>query len=68
MIAVAVVSFFAGTVFTVHMNMECAGSSSGSVVVGGDNHHFLNAKVEELAQKRVLGMYNTIQYITIRGK
>jgi len=39
------VSFFAGTIFTTHMNMECIGGTS--------NHHFLDAKVETLAQRRV---------------
>lgn len=48
MIAVSMVSFFAGTIFTAHMNMECIG--------GVGDHHFMDAKVEELAQKRVLSL------------
>lgn len=48
MIAVSMVSFFAGTMFTAHMNMECIG--------GVGDHHFMDAKVEELAQKRVLSL------------
>jgi len=56
MIAVAMVGFFAGTVFTVHMNMECVGGGIG----GGGDHHFMNAKVEEMAQRRVLGMLYVI--------
>eukprot|EP00536_Pseudo-nitzschia_multiseries_P018695 jgi/Psemu1/56846/gm1.56846_g len=48
-IAVAMVSFFAGTMFTIHMNLEC--------VVGKGAHHFMDAKVEELAQKRVRGRF-----------
>ena len=47
-IAVSMVSFFAGTMFTAHMNMECIG--------GVGDHHFMDAKVEELAQKRVLSL------------
>jgi hypothetical protein len=55
LIAVAMVSFFAGTVFTVHMNMDCVG---GGIRDGGlGEHHHINIKVEELAQKRILGMY-----------
>jgi len=49
MISVAMVSFFAGTIFTAHMNMECIGGSGH----GGSDHHFMDAKVEELAQRRV---------------
>jgi len=49
MIAVAAVSFFAGTIFTIHMNLEC--------VPGKGNHHFMDAQVEELAQKRVRGRF-----------
>lgn len=45
LIAVSMVSFFAGTIFTAHMNMECIGG------VGG--HHFMDAEVEELVQKRL---------------
>eukprot|EP00536_Pseudo-nitzschia_multiseries_P007901 jgi/Psemu1/287438/fgenesh1_pg.191_\ len=51
-IAVAMVSFFAGTMFTIHMNLEC--------VVGKGAHHFMDAKVEELAQKRVRELQNTM--------
>jgi hypothetical protein len=58
LIAVAMVSFFAGTVFTVHMNMDCVG---GGIRDGGlGEHHHINVKVEELAQKRILGMYLSI--------
>ena len=55
LIAVAMVSFFAGTIFTVHMNMDCVG---GGIRDGGlGEEHHINVKVEELAQKRILGMY-----------
>ena len=55
LIAVAMVSFFAGTIFTVHMNMDCVG---GGIRDGGlGEQHHINVKVEELAQKRILGMY-----------
>lgn len=53
MIAIAMVSFFAGTIFTAHMNMECVHGSAG---VGGGDRHFIDSKVEELAQKRVLAL------------
>mmetsp|Transcript_25023 Transcript_25023/g.69010 ORF Transcript_25023/g.69010 Transcript_25023/m.69010 type:complete len:601 (-) Transcript_25023:23-1825(-) len=52
MIAVAAVSFFAGTIFTIHMNLEC--------VPGKGNHHFMDAQVEELAQKRVRELQNAM--------
>jgi hypothetical protein len=45
LIAVSMVSFFAGTIFTAHMNMEC--------IRGTGDHHFMDAKVEALAQRRV---------------
>jgi len=48
MIAVAMVSFFAGTLFSAHMNMQCTFESK----IRGD-HHFINDKVEDLAQKRL---------------
>lgn len=63
LVAVAIVSFFAGTVLTAHVHL-------GSCLMGNDvnllsnnkdsdggsgGHHQLNAKVEELAQKRLLG-------------
>jgi len=54
MVAVAMVSFFAGTIFTAHMNMECVHGGGGGG--GGGDHHFMDAKVEELAQKRVLAL------------
>ena len=61
LIAVAMVSFFAGTIFTVHMNMDCVG---GGIRDGGlGEQHHINVKVEELAQKRILGMY--IIYVSI---
>lgn len=53
LIAVAMVSFFAGTMFTAHMNIECVAGRSG-------DHHFMNAKVEELAQKRVRELQKAI--------
>jgi len=46
-ISVALVSFFAGTIFTAHMNMECVHGDVGS------GHHFMDAKVEEMVQRRV---------------
>jgi hypothetical protein len=56
LIAVAMVSFFAGTIFTVHMNIDCVGG--GGIRDGGlGEHHHINVKVEELAQKRILGMF-----------
>ena len=56
LIAVAMVSFFAGTIFTVHMNMDCVGG--GGIRDGGlGEEHHINVKVEELAQKRILGRY-----------
>jgi hypothetical protein len=50
--AVAVVSFFAGSILMAHVQLGSCGAMShhGS----GESHH-LNAKVEELAQKRLLG-------------
>ena len=50
--AVAVVSFFAGTVMMAHVNL---GSCSSLPTQHGGESHQLNAKVEELAQKRLLG-------------
>ena len=50
MIVVAMVSFFAGTIFTAHMNLDCIGGIS--------DHHFIDAKVEELVQKRVRSLQN----------
>ena len=51
-VAVALVSFFAGTIFTVNMNMECVGSTGTGT---GIDHYHMNTKIEELAQKRLLG-------------
>lgn len=50
LIAVAMVSFFAGTIFTAHMNMDCVHGD------GGSDHHFIDVKVEELAQRRVAAL------------
>jgi len=49
MIAVSMLSFFFGTIFSAHMNMECISGSARE----NSSHHFMNAKVEELAQRRV---------------
>jgi hypothetical protein len=51
LMAVAFVSFFGGTLFTMHAGIDGCISDSGT----GDMSHSLNAKVEELAQKRLLG-------------
>ena len=56
MIAVSMVSFFAGTIFTAHMNMECT--------TGISNHHFMDAKVEEMVQKRM----RNLQALSDRSK
>lgn len=53
-VAVALVSFFAGTIFTVNMNMECVGGGGTGTGTGIDYYH-MNTKIEELAQKRLLG-------------
>ena len=61
MLAIAMVSFFAGTIFTAHMGLSSAiggslcdtSSSSGNEITS--QHHRLDAKVEELAQKRLRG-------------
>ena len=57
LIAVAMVSFFAGTVLTAHIHLgSCTSLSSNSSDGKSNNqHHSLDAKVEELAQKRLLG-------------
>jgi hypothetical protein len=65
LVAVAMVSFFAGTVLTAHIhlgtcvtvNNGSSSSSSSSTSSSNHRHHSLNAQVEELAQKRLLGAY-----------
>jgi len=54
LIAVSMVSFFVGTIFTAHMNMECATGGLRERDGGGAlDHHYMDAKVEEMAQRRV---------------
>lgn len=65
LLAVAIVSFFAGTVLTAHIHLgSClvGGGSGGDFNnqngdSSGNNHHQWDAKVEELAQKRLLGAF-----------
>jgi hypothetical protein len=67
MMAVAMVSFFAGTIFTAHLGLSstlggslCDTSSSGGGNELISQHHRLDAKVEELAQKRLRGKYTVV--------
>ena len=62
LMAVAFVSFFGGTLFTMHAGIDGCASLAGTSTNGGDSGsgtHTLNAKVEELAQKRLLGTYTS---------
>lgn len=52
LVAVAMLSFFAGTIFTVHMNLDCV-VHQGSIN-GLSEHHHINDKIEELTQTRIL--------------
>lgn len=60
MIAVAMVSFFAGAIFTAHMNLECAR--------GIGDHHFMDDKVEKLVQKRIRSLQNLSDRSTSEAK
>jgi hypothetical protein len=57
LVAVAMVSFFAGTVLTAHVHLGTCNTdnNSSSNSISNNRHHSLNAQVEELAQKRLLG-------------
>lgn len=56
--AVAFVSFFGGTLFTMHAGIDGCISVAGTTAgAGGGATHLLNAKIEELAQKRLLGRF-----------
>jgi hypothetical protein len=62
LMAVAFVSFFGGTLFTMHAGIDNCIPSGGlgswsSEDGSGGGVHSLNAKVEQLAQKRVLGTW-----------
>ena len=60
--AVALVSFFAGSILMAHVQLGSCGALShhGSA---GDSHR-LDAKVEELAQKRLLGEYCSFDLVS----
>jgi hypothetical protein len=52
MLAVSVVSFYAGTLWTMHAAIDNCDSSSSII----NMVHKLDANVEQLAQARLLGM------------